>query len=58
VKPRGDHEGATSPTAEIHAQSPGRGASYFNEQYFTKIDKDVRSYYSLEIDLSEQATID
>jgi hypothetical protein len=27
---------------------------YFNEQYFTKIDKDVRSYYSLEIDLSEQ----
>jgi len=26
---------------------------YFNEQYFTKIDKDVRSYYSIEIDLSE-----
>lgn len=24
---------------------------YFNEQYFTKIDKDVRSYYSIEIDL-------
>jgi len=23
---------------------------YFNEQYFTKIDNDVRSYYSLEID--------
>jgi hypothetical protein len=28
-------------------------ALYFNEQYFTKIDKDVSSYYSLEIDLSE-----
>lgn len=27
---------------------------YFNEQYFTKIDKDVRSYYSIEIDLSEE----
>ena len=27
---------------------------YFNEQYFTKIDKVVRSYYSLEIDLSEE----
>ena len=27
---------------------------YFNEQYFTKIDKDVSSYYSLEIDLSEE----
>lgn len=26
---------------------------YFNEQYFTKIDKDVRSYYSIEIDLSD-----
>lgn len=26
---------------------------YFNEQYFTKIDKDVRSYYSIEIDFSE-----
>jgi len=31
---------------------------YFNEQYFTKIDKDVRSYYSLEIDLSEKAPED
>jgi HEPN domain-containing protein len=28
---------------------------YFNEQYFTKIDKDIRSYYSLEIDLSKEA---
>jgi hypothetical protein len=28
---------------------------YFNEQYFTKIDKDVRSYYSIEIDLSEES---
>jgi hypothetical protein len=28
---------------------------YFNEQYFTKIDTDIRSYYSLEINLSEEA---
>jgi len=27
---------------------------YFNEQYFTKIDTDVRSYYTIEIDLSGQ----
>jgi hypothetical protein len=35
--------------------STWRPVLYFNEQYFTKIDKDVRSYYSLEIDRKQSS---